>query len=276
MNSQRGVGMQRKLVWALSPLLWLAGSGVARAEDEPIVEKLEHGEVNWSKKTIIATGSGAPGLKNADNVAQVRLAAERAAKVDAFRNVIEALKGLRINGLDTAAAPLGDAQIRTQVQGIVQGCKTVDTRYYSDGGVDVVVKCPLDGGLATVLAPTKDRKSLNTNGDAKYTGLIIDAVGLKAQPALAPKVGDGTNELYAPEMVIPSFLRQHGAAAYARTVEQAKQDARVGKNPLVLKATTTGGSPSDLVVSAEEAAKLKDQNLTFLAEARVVIATDGP
>ena len=40
MMSQRGVGMQRKLVWALSPLLWLAGSGVARADDEPIVDKL--------------------------------------------------------------------------------------------------------------------------------------------------------------------------------------------------------------------------------------------
>jgi hypothetical protein len=276
MMSQRGVGMQRKLVWALSPLLWLAGSGVARADDEPIVEKLEHGEVNWSKKTIIATGSGAPALKNADNVAQVRLAAERAAKIDAFRNVVEALKGIRINGLDTAAAPLNDAQIRTQVQGIVQGCKTVDTRYYSDGGVDVVVKCPLDGGLATVLSPTKDRKTLNTTGEAKYTGLIIDAVGLKAQPALAPKVSEGTTELYAPEMVIPSFLRQHGAAGYARSVDLAKQDARVGKNPLVLKASGTGGSPSDLTISAEEAAKLKDQNLTFLAEARVVIATDGP
>lgn len=256
-------------------LLTFLSAAVARAE-EPIVEKLEHGEVNWSKKTIIATGSGAPNLK-LPNVAAVRLNAERAAKLDAYRNVLEALKGVRISSNQPAGAALENNEIRTQVQGIIQGCKVVDTRYYSDGGVDVVVRCPLDGGIATTLSTVKSVKPLNTTGEAKYSGLIIDAVGLKAHPALSPKVlGDADKVIYSTEVVQPSALRQQGAASFVRSLEEAQQDPRVGKNPLVVKAVGLGAEASEVRISAEDAAKLDNINLTFLAEARVVIVTDGP
>jgi hypothetical protein len=257
-------------VWAV-----LFAGGRASANEKSVVEKLEHGEVNWTEKTVQATGSGAPNLKLA-NVAQVRLAAERAAKIDAYRNILETLKGVKITAKTSGANQLEDAQIKTQVEGIIKGCKTVDTRYYSDGGVDVVVKCPLDGGLSTVLAPVNEHKEVNTKGEAKYSGLIIDATGLKAQPALAPKVSADGAEIYTAAMVNPNDLRLHGAAVYTRSVEDAKQNERVGANPLIVKATAVGDLSSDLKISADDAGKLKDQNLTFLAEARVVIATDGP
>jgi hypothetical protein len=250
--------------------------GRASADEKSVVEKLEHGEVNWTEKTVLATGSGAPNLKLA-NVAQVRLAAERAAKIDAYRNILETLKGVKVTAKTSGADQLENGQIKTQVEGIIRGCKTVDTRYYSDGGVDVVLKCPLDGGLATVLAPVKSHKEVSTKGDQKYSGLIIDAVGLRAQPALAPKVtADNGTEVYSPEMVNPNNLRLHGAAVYTRSVDDAKQNDRVGATPLVVKATSVGDLPSELKISADDAQKLKDVNLTFLAEARVVIATDGP
>jgi len=258
-------------VWAALLL-----NGPASANEKAVVEKLEHGEVNWTEKTVLATGSGAPNLKLA-NVAQVRLAAERAAKIDAYRNILETLKGVKITAKTSGADQLENGQIKTQVEGIIRGCKTVDTRYYSDGGVDVVIKCPLDGGLGTVLSPVKEHKEVNTKGDQKYSGLIIDAVGLKAQPALSPKItSDGGQEVYSPEMVNPNNLRLHGAATYTRSVDDAKQNERVGATPLIVKATSVGDMPSEIKISADDASKLKDVNQTFLAEARVVIATDGP
>jgi hypothetical protein len=257
-------------VWAA-----LFVEGRASADEKSVVEKLEHGEVNWTEKTVLATGSGAPNLK-LSNVAQVRLAAERAAKIDAYRNILETLKGVKVTANTSGAQQLENGQIKTQVEGIIRGCKTVDTRYYSDGGVDVVIRCPLDGGLSTVLAPVKDHKEVNTKGEQKYSGLIIDAVGLKAQPALSPKVVANGAEIYAPSMVNPNDLRLHGAAVYTRSIDDAKQNDRVGANPLIVKATGVGDLPSDLKISPDDAQKLKDQNLTFLAEARVVIATDGP
>ena len=258
-------------VWAA-----LLVNGRASANEKAVVEKLEHGEVNWTEKTVLATGSGAPNLK-LSNVAQVRLAAERAAKIDAYRNILETLKGVKITAKTSGADQLENGQIKTQVEGIIRGCKTVDTRYYSDGGVDVVIKCPLDGGLATVLSPVKEHKEVSTKGEQKYSGLIIDAVGLKAQPALSPKVtSDGGQEVYSPEMVNANNLRLHGAAVYTRSVDDAKQNERVGATPLIVKATSVGDLPSEIKISADDASKLKDVNLTFLAEARVVIATDGP
>ena len=266
----------RKTLWGVAVWAVLAAGGSASANEKAVIEKLEHGEVNWTEKTVLSTGSGAPNLK-LSNVAQVRLAAERAAKLDAYRNILETLKGVKITANTSGGDQLANGQIRTQVEGIIRGCKTVDTRYYSDGGVDVVIKCPLDGGLATVLAPIKEHKEVSTKGEQKYSGLIIDAIGLKAQPALAPKVtADNGQEIYSAAMVNPNNLRLHGAAVYTRSIEDAKQNDRVGANPLVLKATSVGDLPSEIKISAEDARKLKDQNLTFLAEARVVIATDGP
>lgn len=264
----------RPYAWGFALGLVLAASP-ARAADEPIVEKLEHGQIDWSAKTVIVTGSGAPDVK-LENVAQIRLAAERAAKLDGFRKTLEALKGVRITATELGSAALSKVQVRTQVQGILRGCKTVDTRYYSDGGVDIVLKCPLNGGLGVALAPTKGRKKVSTKGEAKYSGLIIDATGAGAKPALAPRlVDDAGAEVYSAAMVGPNHLRNHGAASFARSVDAAKKDARVGKNPLVIKASGIGEADTDILISAGDAAKLQKGNLTFLAEGRVVIATDA-
>jgi hypothetical protein len=248
----------------------------AAADEELVVEKLEHGEVNWTKKTVIATGSGAPDLSK-PNVAAVRLNAERAALINAYRNVLETLKGVKITAGTLGSESLNDVQVRTQVQGVIQGCKTVDTRYYSDGGVDVVVRCPLDGGLSTVLAPVKESKPVAEKGEKKHSGLIIDAIGQKVQPAIAPRIIDDAGAVvYAREMVAPTVLRQSGAAMYTKSLDAAKRDARVGQLPLIIKATGVGQTASDIVISKDDAAKLQAENLFFLAEARVVIATDGP
>ena len=253
-------------------MVWVSAAWAA----DPIIEKLEHGEINWTDKTVVATGSGAPDLK-LKNVAQVRLAAERAAKVDAYRNIVEALKGVKITAEKTGQSALADRQVRTQVEGILRQCKTVDTRYYSDGGVDVVLRCSLDGGLGITLAPSREQKVVKKGGEATYSGLIVDAAGTKLQPALAPRVlDDAGKEIYASSMVGPSFLRRHGAVAFARTVQEAKENARVGKKPLVIRAAALSDVPSEVQISAEDAQKIAGVDQTFLAEARVVIVTDGP
>jgi hypothetical protein len=272
MRRGHGFGMAGALALALG----LGFGGAAWAEDAPIVEKLEKGEINWTKKTVLATGSGAPDLK-LPNVAAVRLNAERAAKLDAYRNILEAVKGVRLRGGSTAAAPLESAQIRTQVEGVIQGCKTVDTRYYSDGGVEVVVRCPLDGGISAILVPSQgERKELPSSGESKFTGLVVDASGSMSPPTLAPRLVDASGALlYGAEHVRPSALREVGVASYARSVEAAGRDPRAGTNPLVLKATA-GAVPGELVLIAEEAARLKSGNAGFLADGKVVIVTDGP
>ncbi len=243
---------------------------------EQVIEKLEHGQINWSDKNVLATGSGAPDA-TLPNVAAIRLNAERAAKVSAFRNVLETLKGLRISAKVTGKQVLAEGPVRTQVEGIVRGCKVVDTRYYSDGGVDVVLQCPLDGGLATSLAPVRDSAVKKTMGRSSFTGLIVDASGLAIKPALHPRLLDnGGTEVYSAKMVAPNALRQHGAAAYVKSVANAKASARSGKNPLVVKAARLGPTPTDLVLASGDLQKLKAESQAFLTDAKVVIVTGAP
>src|SRR3982750_3139981 len=72
----------------------------AAAADDSVVQKVGHGEINWSKKVVTATGSGAANMK--DNVAQARLMAERAAKLDALRNIVETIQGIQVTGTRSA------------------------------------------------------------------------------------------------------------------------------------------------------------------------------
>ena len=48
------------------------------------------------------------------------------------------------------------------------------------------------------------------------------------------------------------------------------------KTPLIVKATGIGSTPSDIVISKDDASKIQGENEFFLSEGRVVIATDGP
>ena len=80
--------------WLLAGTLLLISS-VVQAEDG-VVQTVAHGQIHWSNGTITATGSGAPSLKAA-NVAVARLGAERAAKMDARRNILGDFKGARVD-----------------------------------------------------------------------------------------------------------------------------------------------------------------------------------
>ena len=271
--------MNSKMLWAatlsLSGVMILTTSQV-QAQDESVSERLNRGEVNWTEKVIIATGSGAPDMK-LPNVAAIRQASERSATVSALANLLDALQGLRISGEEMASTKLAMSQIKTQVESIVQNCKTADTRYFSDYGVDVVLKCPLDGALAMVLAPPKGQKAFKTAGKRTYTGLIVDAVGLKAKPALSFRIlkPDGT-PFYEREIVKPTFFRTYGTASYTRSIEGAKKETKVGDNPLIVRATGMDVNGTDIRISEDDLTRIQAENLWFLLEGRVIVATDGP
>ncbi len=268
---------QVRLSLSLSALLAVplaATSTAALAEGEPIVEKLQHGEVNWTDKSVLATGSGAPDLK-LPNVAAIRLAAERAAELAAYKNIIEVLKGVRITATALGGEQLGKVQVKAQVEGTLRGCKRVDTRYFSDYGVDVVLKCPLDGALSTALVPPVEFKGAEPSGEKAFTGLVIDATALGFKPTLSPRLlADDGSELHGAARVKPAFMQKHGVVGYAASVEVAKKSERVGATPLVVVAT--GVVDNQLQISAEDAAKLKGTNTWFLGEGRVVVATAKP
>ena len=254
-------------------LAFAAYSPFAAAQDDPGHNKVK---IDWANKVIIARGTAAPNLKAA-NVAAARLGAERAAKIDAWRNILEALKGVKIDSKTSVGDKMKDAKIRTKVEGIVKNFEVLDTKYFSDGGVDVIVRMRLDGPLTKALLPPKTGAKKKV-ASKSYTGLIVDARGLKVAPALAPRILDEKgNEVYGPSVVTPEGIEANGIAGYAKDLDDAKKNPRVAGNPLIVKAKAPKKEGScDIVLSSEEAKKLKSRkDLSFLGYGRVMIVTDA-
>ena len=73
--------------------------------------------------------------------ALARVTTERAAEVDAYRRLAEKIYGTVINAqtrLDDFV--VSNDTVKTSVQGVVRGARTVEKRYYSDGSVSVVME----------------------------------------------------------------------------------------------------------------------------------------
>lgn len=253
------------------------GRARAGSDDVDVVQQAPHGRVNWSSRTLSASGSGPPSLK-APNVAVARLGAERAAKDQAARNLMEAVRLMGLAGKDVAATLLdGTAETKARVDALLKDFKTLDTRYFADGGVDLMVEFPLDGPLSQVLLgiPKDGPTDEPVQAAAEQTGLVINAKGLKAQPVLSPRLVDESGQvLYSVGTVQREALLQRGVAAYTRSLDGALKDLRVTDKPLILRALKVADSgPGDLVLATSDAAKVTALK-PVLALGKVVIVLD--
>lgn len=262
--------MRRLLPAALAAACLVAGA--ARADP---------GNVDWQQGSVRCTGSGAPNLRDADgNPGRARIGAEKAARLDALRSCLETLRGTALeSGKTVGGAMASDAVLTGRVQGLVKGFKVVGKpRYFSDGGVELDVEVPLEGALSDALLPRPAAAPAAAPLPADPeppTSLVVDARGQKLLPALAPRVLDEAGaELYGPASLGEAGRRAGGGAAYAPDLEIAKRviPARLGARPLVVKALRAEGA--DVVLSAADAAALRQRNLAVLAEARVVFLSN--
>jgi hypothetical protein len=238
----------------------------------PLAATAEPASVDWQKRVVRCTGAGVPNVKDGGtNVAAIRINAERAARVDAQRNCLEAVKGVSVTGGQTVGAAMSDGATRGAVEGTLRGFRETARRYYSDGGVEVDIEVPLEGVAEAVLPRAA---AAPAPAPAGPTALVVDASGLKVLPALAPRlVDEGGKELYGAASLGEAARRGNGVAAYARSLDSARRElsARLGDRPLVVKAARAQGA--DLVLPADAAAALAG-NPAFLSEGRVVILTD--
>lgn len=256
----------------------IALSAAVLAASIPALARPDAGAVDWQAKVVKCSGSGAANLRDAGgNPAVARIGAEKAAKLDALRNCMEALRGVQVQAGQTVGAALGsDAALAGRVEGLVRGFRVVGKpRYFSDGGVEMDVEVPLEGALSDALVPKPEPRPPRAEGPSAGTSLVVDARGQDVIPALAPRIVDeGGREIYGPASLGEAGRRAGGTAAYARDLEAAKaaMKDRIGDAPVVVKAVRAEGS--DLVISAADAASLSGKNLGFLAEGKVVILAD--
>lgn len=136
------------------PILLAAACLLATAAPLPAqTEPLGNGRIDWSGLRVSAEGLGAPPV-SAVNAAQARAMAQRAAVTVARRNLLEVVKGVRIDSATLVAnAMVTDDRIVNQVEGFIQGSTVDEVQTLPDGTVKTSVSLPLTGDLARLLLP---------------------------------------------------------------------------------------------------------------------------
>lgn len=226
--------------------------------------------VDWQEQVLKATGSGAPDMR-ATSPAQARLGAEKAAQLDAFRNLLGQVKGIHVSADKTVGDQMGQDEIRARVEGVIKGYRVVKKRYFSDQGVELDVEVPLASiSLAVLPVPAEAPLPGERSGGDRHTGLVVDVRGLGVQPVLSPRLVDETGkELYGQEMLSEATRKTTGVAGWFKSADAASRAQAMGDAPLVLKAARAHGS--DVVLGAAEARALVELPPAVLSEARVTI-----
>lgn len=280
----------KRLVLAVA----LAVSVFAGAQSPKDAQRPPQG-MNWEGQVVRATGAGAPDMK-ASSPAQARLGAERAALLDAFRNLLSQVKGVQVDGTRKMNDVMQADEVRARVEGLIKGYKVTNKRYFSDNGVEIDVEVPvtmltdiLDPDATQQFAvpaapekkpnekptekpaePTKAPEAVAKADEGSGTGLVIDARGLKLMPALLPRVLDETGKpLYTVDSLSADARKTTGVAAYVQSLDEARKSLKAGDKPMVIKAAKANGA--DVLLPQDEAKKLVSMNPPFLAQGKVVI-----
>ena len=275
-------------------------------EWQEVIEQMGNGGINWTKGIIQATGIGASPEEHYGKP-QARPMALRAAKLDAMRNLLEVTKGVRIDSATVVKNfAITDDVIMAKVSGMVKGAQVVKQEYLSDGTVEVTMQMSLHGGFAQLVLPQEIKQiepikpvtpqttapaapSLSVEPSKPsateqkpeseiYTGLVVNATGLSARPAMSPKIVDETGqEVYGSAYVSREYAVQQGMSGYAKDMTAAQSNPRVTNNPLTVKGLKTEGpGKSDIVISNADASKLRSasEHLSFMKKCRVMIVVD--
>ena len=259
-----------KKTLALLAILGFASLALAQVE-----QKVQGaGMIDWTDQSVTSTGIGALNPKLPPSAQ--RKNALRAAQLDAMRNMVETLNGVLLTSETTVEnAMMSSDIIKTRVEGIVKNFRfTSKPRYMSDGSVEVDMEMLLTGKVGDVLYPeqmggkTPTYQNLPANFNAQepqtYTGLIIDGSSTDAMPAMVPNILDESGEgIYGEDFVPRESAVKNGVVVYAKTMEEARANAaRVGSNPLVIRAVKSSGlNKADLIISDNDV-----QNVAVIAD----------
>ncbi len=254
------------------------------------------GVIDWTAGELKANGIGAI-PRNVGNDAVAYLKARDYASLDAMRNLLMVIKGVHIDATTTGANYIATSSvIRAHVQGLLRGARIISTRTIHigrDEAVEVTVTVPMYGenSVASAILPARPGfgPSVSQNSTSSqtapslpavqnqntpvvsnniasdnpdrtpYTSVIIDARGTGAERSMCPKIvrEDGT-EVWGTVNVDPRYVIDHGIAVYANSISAARQLARAGSRPLILRARDGGrtASQSDVVLSYGDANRL--------------------
>jgi hypothetical protein len=252
------------------------------------------GSIDWARGTVRAAGVGVPPAA-AHSQAQAYAMARRAAVVDAYRNLLEAVGQVRVEAATTVKNFAVESDVvRTRISGLVQGARVVSEQALADGSCQVTLEVWLFGA-DSVAAAIEDRMKpaqvlpepapfsgyVPPAGPATAaplpTGVVVDARGLGLARVMSPRIYDPTGRIvYGNVYVDPDLVVRSGMADYLAGDDAAAVAAgtsRAGANPIVVKAIGLKDYNASVVISQADADRILVANARskFLTSTAVVL-----
>ncbi len=194
LNARSLVGKSSSIFFVCILFLGLIVAPMIGAQSGTLETDLEFGSIDWETGIVRAKGLGVP-PDSVDNPTQRRAMAKRAARIVAYQRLLEITQGIRIDSRTVVKNLMVESEeITAQVKGIVKGAQVVKEQPFTDGSFEVTVEMnlnkiegsipngpPIKKPIITPLPPG-DRPNLD------YTGLVINAQGLKVVECLDPRI----------------------------------------------------------------------------------------
>ncbi len=268
------------------------------AEPAPVIENKTNGIINWTLGVVQAMGTGVPLKNELATHMDADLKTFLMAKSNAQSRLLGVVKEIAINSNMQVRnfADESDA-VMAKIKEMVYTAQEVEKlrKHRTDGSLQVCVQLNLYGGFAQLVLPYEIRqiesvkpllqtKNHSVSDSAKasisdiYTGLVVDARGIAAKPAMAPRLLDENGqEVYGAAFASREFAVQRGMCMYTTGLNTPQKNPRVGFHPLIVKGLKAlGFGHSNIVISNADASKLlsASEHLLFLKECKVVIVLD--
>jgi hypothetical protein len=296
--------MKRKIVIAVLLCLFIGLSSAATL----FAQDATKGGINWVEGYVSATGNG---TSDRPSAAQARLLARRAAVVDAHRNLLEIIKGVKVDSQTTVENFMVTQDIiRTNVSGVVRGARIVkeSVEKQPDGSFLATVEMqicinqckdsshsliqalsldkkaddtPVPPQLPQAVAPTEPPKEYTYDRTKPVTGVVFNLGGRMFERVIMPVVvtteeDKGFFTVYSAKSVKPNVVRTYGVVRYADTVDQALKIEHLGGNVMVISAEDI--TPEKMILIKMESAKTIQQTTRYgndyLGDAKVVISAN--
>jgi len=298
------IGLQLAAFFSLTIF---AAFTVFAESDSQVIESTGVTSINWSESYIEAEGTGKVPETVQDKPRAYVLALETA-KANAFRNLLEAVKSVRVDSLTELRDLMRqDEAFKTRIDALTYKSRIEEREFsYSQRTVRVIVRMPLRGDLIRAILPYYKGNKIETAGSppaaqaaasgptaaqadagqvypeeksaAVQSGVIINAKGIQPGPALLPRILDETGrEIYGPLQVDVETAARTGFAGYFRNTAGPQAVNRVENNPIIIKAIRTEGpGRSNILISNIDAERLRaaDSVSHFLNKAKVIISID--
>ncbi len=285
----------KALIIAIVTLVTAAGYG---SDPRALIEFKKNGNIDWTAGVVEAKGIGVPRTYSYEAKPRTNRQVILSEAINkAGHNLLETIVGLRIDSRSRVIDIVENfPSIMTKLRDMAHNAQEIQSlrKYQYDGTIEVWSQMSMSGGFTQLILPPEIRQIepikqvLKPNSPSKvrtrarsseiFTGMVVDARGIQAVPAIAPVVLDeNREEVFGPAYVSREFAVQHGMVRYTTDLWKAKFHPRVSDNPLIVKAIKSPlPGRCDFVISNADAAKLRSasEHLLFMRECRVVIVLD--